>query len=74
MTAIATKFLTQEQVADLDTRMAQSRDNWEHDTALLADEVQAWADQEAAARGWRVEREQKELSEEVSAGRTMCRS
>lgn len=48
--------------------MTESRDNWEHDTALLADEVQAWAAQEAAARGWRVEREQKELAEEVVGG------
>ena len=68
MTAIATKPLTQEHGADLDTRMAQSRDNWERDTALLADEVQAWAEQEAAQKGWRVERAQKELSEEVVGG------
>ncbi len=34
---------------------------------MLADEVQAWAGQEAA-RGWRVEREEKELAEEVVGG------
>lgn len=32
---------------------------------MLADDVQTWADQEASARGWRVEREEKELAEEV---------
>lgn len=48
--------------------MTQKRNNWERDTTALADEVQAWAEQEAAARGWRVEREQKELSEEVVGG------
>jgi len=68
MTPIATKEVTQEQLAERDTRMAESRDNWERDTSLLADEVQAWAEQEAAARGWRVEREQKELAEEVVGG------
>lgn len=68
MTAIATKEVTQAQLAQRDTLMAQSRDNWERNTTLLADEVQAWADQESAARGWHVEREQKELSEEVVGG------
>ena len=48
--------------------MAQSRDDWERHTALLADEVQAWARQEESARGWRVEREEKELAEEVVGG------
>lgn len=41
---------------------------WERHTALLADEVQSWAEQEAAARGWRVEREELELAEEVVGG------
>ena len=63
-----TLTLTKEQAADLETRRTQSRSNWERNTALLADDVQAWAEQEAAARGWRVEREQKELSEEVVGG------
>ncbi len=49
-------------------QVAESRDNWERNTALLADEVQAWAAQEAAALGWQVEREQKELAEEVVGG------
>lgn len=35
---------------------------------LLADEVQTWAEQEAAERNWRVTREQKELAEEVVGG------
>lgn len=48
--------------------MADSRSNWERHTALLADEVQTWAEQEAAARGWRVEREEIELAEEVVGG------
>lgn len=60
--------LTKEQAADLETRMAQSRHNWERDTAMLADNVEAWAAQEAAARNWRVEREEKELAEEVVGG------
>ena len=63
-----TLTLTKEQAADLETRMAQSRDDWERNTARLADDVQAWAEQEAAALGWRVEREGKELSEEVVGG------
>jgi len=41
---------------------------WERDTTALADEVQAWAEQEGAGRGWRVEREEKELSEEKAGG------
>ncbi len=48
--------------------MADSRSNWERHTALLADEVQIWAEQEAAGRGWRVEREEIELAEEVVGG------
>lgn len=48
--------------------MTQKRRDWERNTALLADEVQARAGQEAAARGWRVERERKELAEEVVDG------
>lgn len=48
--------------------MAESRVNWERNTSLLAEEVQTWAEQEAAARGWRVEREEKELAEEVVGG------
>lgn len=68
MTAIATKEATQAQLAQRDTLTAQSRDNWERNTALLADEVQAWTEQEALVRGWRVEREQKELAEEVVGG------
>ena len=63
-----TLTLNKEQAADLETRLAQSRDDWERDTALLADEVQAWAASEAEARGWQVEREQKELAEEVVGG------
>lgn len=63
-----TLTLTKEQAAGQKTRMAQSRQSWERDTALLADKVQAWADQEAAARGWHVEREEKELAEEVVGG------
>ncbi len=46
--------------------MAHSRDNWERNTALLAEDIEAWAS--SAGRGWRVEREQKELSEEVVGG------
>lgn len=68
MVMIATKEVAQEQAAGLETRMTQSRDNWERNTARLADDVQVWAEQEAAARGWRVEREQTELSEEVVGG------
>lgn len=60
--------LTKEQAADLETRMAQSRHNWERHTAVLADEVQAWVEQEGTARGWRVEREVKELAEDVVGG------
>ena len=63
-----TLMLTKEQTADLETRMAQSRHDWEHSTVLLANDVQTWADQEAAVRGWRVEREEKELAEEVVGG------
>jgi len=63
-----TLTLSKEQAADLETRMAQSRHNWEHHTATLADDVQSWAGQEAAARGWRVERAEKELAEEVVGG------
>lgn len=48
--------------------MARSRHDWERHTALLADDVQTWAGQVAAARGWRVEREEKELAEEVVGG------
>ena len=48
--------------------MEHSRYNWERSTLLLAGEVQAWAEQAAAAHGWRVEREEKELSEEVVGG------
>ena len=44
------------------------RQDWEHNTRLLADNVEAWAGQEAAGRGWRVEREEKELAEEVVGG------
>ena len=53
--------------------MAQSRHNWERHTAMLADEVQLWAQQEAAARGWRVGREETELAEDIVGGRTGCR-
>lgn len=60
--------LTKEQAAGLDTRMAQSRHDWEHTTVLLADDVQTWASQEAAARGWRVEREEQERAEDVVGG------
>ena len=60
--------LNKEQSADRETRMALSRDNWEQITAILADDVAAWAGQEAATRGWRVEREEKELAEEVVGG------
>lgn len=63
-----TLTLTKEQVANLEMRMAQSRHNWERDTAALADEVQAWAEQQGAARGWRVERAETELAEEVVGG------
>jgi|GEM_PF-632307 len=63
-----TLTLTKEQAVDLETRMEQSRRNWERSTLMLADEVQSWAEQEAAARGWRVEREEKELAEEVVGG------
>ena len=63
-----TLTLTKEQAADLETRMAQSRHDWERHTVMLADDVQTWAAQEAEARGWRVEREEKELAEEVVGG------
>ena len=63
-----TLTLTKEQAADLETRMVQNRHNWERDTAMLADDIEAWAGQEAAARGWRAEREEKELAEEVVGG------
>ena len=63
-----TLTLSKEQADDLETRMAQSRSNWERNTMLLADDVQAWAAPEAAARGWHVERAEKELAEEVVGG------
>lgn len=63
-----TLTLTKEQAADLETRKAQSRHNWERHTAMLADNVQAWVEQEDAARGWRAEREVKELTEDVVGG------
>lgn len=63
-----TLTLTKEQAAGLETRMAQSRHNWERNTAALADDVEAWAGQEALVRGWRVEREEKELAEEAVGG------
>jgi len=44
------------------------RRNWERDTACLTDDAHIWADQEAATRGWRVERAEKELAEEVFGG------
>ncbi len=55
------KTLTAQQAADV-------RRTWERDTTALADEVQAWAEQGGAGRGWRVEREEKELSEEKVGG------
>ncbi len=60
--------LTEEQAADLEERKAQSRHNWERNTQALADAIQLWAEQEAPARGWRVEREEKELAEDVVGG------
>lgn len=57
-----------QQVDNLETLMAQNRNDWEHDTVLLADDVEAWAEQEAAVRGWRVERQQTDLSEEITGG------
>ena len=60
--------LTNEQAAELDARMSLSRQNWERNTQTLADEVQEWAEQEASARGWRMEREEKELAEDVVGG------
>ena len=60
--------LTKQQTGDFEAGMADSRSNWEQHTAQLADEVQTWAEQEAAAWGWRVEREEIELAEEVVGG------
>ena len=60
-----TLALTKKQGAGWESA-AQSRLDWERDTARLADDVQTWADQEAAARGWRVERTEKELAEEIT--------
>jgi len=48
-------------------RLAQTRRDWECDTARLADDVQTWAGQ-AAARGWRAERAEKGLAEEIVGG------
>ena len=67
-TDMALTFLTKEQAADLEARKVQSRHNWESHTEMLADEVQLWAEQEASARDWRVEREEKELAEDVVGG------
>ena len=52
----------------MQVRTTQSRENWEHNTGLLADDVQTWAAQEAAARSWRVDHEETELAEEVVGG------
>lgn len=68
MTVITTPEYTQAQAVSLEVRTTQSRENWEHNTGLLADDVEAWAEQEAAEQDWRVTREQKELSEEVVGG------
>lgn len=63
-----TLTLTKERAAEAHADLAQTRQDWEQQTARLADDVEAWAAQEAATRNWRVEREQKELSEEVVGG------
>lgn len=47
--------------------MAQMRHDWEKQTRQLADDVETWVRQETN-RGWRVEREEKELAEEVVGG------
>lgn len=59
LTKTRLKTLTDEQAADV-------RRDWERDTAALADDVQAWA--EAAGRGWRVERTEREVIEESIGG------
>ena len=60
--------LTTDQARDLESRKTQSRHNWERHTRRLADDVQDWIRQTAEDHGWRVERSELELSEEVVGG------
>ncbi len=61
-----TLTLTKPQGTSVAADPAQTRQEWEKEAARLADDVQAWANE--AARGWRVERDEKELSEEAVGG------
>ncbi len=61
-----TLTLTKDRAVVSQAELAQMRQDWEGDTARLAEDVEVWAS--SAGRGWRVEREQKELAEEVVGG------